>query len=72
MKLVKITILSIIIIIVGIISISYVTTESNMIEEIEENPSEQISQLIEWDSDNLFKVWLILKISELLMVNQYL
>jgi len=27
-----------------------------MIEEIEENPSEQISQLIEWDSDNLFKV----------------
>ena len=56
MKLVKITILSIVIIIVGIISISYVTTESNMIEEIEENPSEQISQLIEWDSDNLFKV----------------
>ena len=56
MKLVKITILSIVIIIVGIISISYVTTESNMIEEIEENPSEQINQLIEWDSDNLFKV----------------
>ena len=56
MKLVKITILSIVIIIVGIISISYVTTESNMIEEIEENPSEQTSQLIEWDSDNLFKV----------------
>nr|AIF22823.1 hypothetical protein [uncultured marine thaumarchaeote SAT1000_10_G09] len=56
MKLVKITILSIVIIIVGIISISYVTTESNMIEEIEENPSEQINQLIEWDSDKLFKV----------------
>ena len=56
MKLVKITILSIVIIIVGIISISYVTTESNMIEEIEKNPSEQINQLIEWDSDKLFKV----------------
>ena len=50
MKLVKITILSIVIIIVGIISIS------NMIEEIEKNPSEQINQLIEWDSDKLFKV----------------
>ena len=56
MKLVKITILSIVIIIVGIISISYVTTESNIIEKIEENPSEQTNQLIEWDSDNLFKV----------------
>jgi hypothetical protein len=27
-----------------------------MIEEIEEKPSVKISQLIEWDSDNLFKV----------------
>jgi hypothetical protein len=56
MKLVKITILSIFIIIVGAISLSYLTTESTMIEKIEENPTAEINQLIEWDSDNLFKV----------------
>ena len=53
MKFVKITILAITIIILGIISLSYFTTESNTIVE---NQTEQTSQLIEWDSGNLFKI----------------
>ena len=53
MKLIKIGILTLIIIIIGIISVSYFTTESNIIET---NQNEEKTELIEWDSGNLFKV----------------
>ena len=53
MKLMKIGILTLIIIIIGTISVSYVTTESNIIET---NQNEEKTELIEWDSGNLFKV----------------
>jgi len=53
MKLIKIGILSLIIIIIGTISVSYFTTESNIIET---NQNEEKTELIEWDSGNLFKV----------------
>jgi hypothetical protein len=53
MKLIKIGILTLIIIIIGTISVSYFTTESNIIET---NQNEEKTELIEWDSGNLFKV----------------
>jgi hypothetical protein len=53
MKLIKIGILTLIIIIIGTISVSYVTTESDIIET---NQNEEKTELIEWDSGNLFKV----------------
>jgi len=53
MKLMKIGILTLIIIIIGTISVSYITTESNTIET---NQIEDKTELIEWDSGNLFKV----------------
>jgi hypothetical protein len=53
MKLIKIGILTLIIIIIGTISVSYLTTESNTIET---NQIEDKTELIEWDSGNLFKV----------------
>jgi hypothetical protein len=53
MKLIKIGILTLIIIIIGTISASYFTTESNIIET---NQNEEKTELIEWDSGNLFKV----------------
>ena len=53
MKLIKIGILSMIIIIIGIISASYFTTELNIIGK---NQSEEQTKLIEWVSGNLFKV----------------
>ena len=53
MKLIKIAILSLIIIIIGTISVSYFTTELNIIET---NQNEEETELIEWDSGNLFKV----------------
>jgi hypothetical protein len=53
MKLIKIGILTLIIIIIGTISASYFTTESNIIET---NQNEEKIELIEWDSGNLFKV----------------
>jgi hypothetical protein len=53
MKLIKIVILTLIIIILGTISVSYFTTESNIIET---NQNEEKTELIEWDSGNLFKV----------------
>ena len=56
MKLIKITILSIIIIILGIASASYITTESNTIEKIEMNQNEEDAKLIEWGSENLFRI----------------
>ena len=46
-------ILTLIIIIIGTISVSYFTTESNIIET---NQNEEKTELIEWDSGNLFKV----------------
>ena len=46
-------ILTLIIIIIGTISVSYFTTESNIIET---NQSEEETELIEWHSGNLFKV----------------
>ena len=57
MKLVKITIISIIII-VGIISLSYFTTESSVIEKIEMNQNIEKTELIEWPSvpEDLFKI----------------
>ena len=45
--------LSLIIIIIGIISVSYLTTGSNTIET---NQNEEKTELIEWDSGNLFRV----------------
>ena len=53
MKLIKIGILTLIVIIIGTISVSYFTTESNIIET---NQNEEKTELIEWDSGNLFKV----------------
>ena len=53
MELKKIGILTLIIIIIGTISVSYVTTESDIIET---NQNEEKTELIEWDSGNLFKV----------------
>jgi hypothetical protein len=53
MKLIKMGILTLIIIIIGTISVSYFTTESNIIET---NQNEEKTELIEWDSGNLFKV----------------
>ena len=53
MKLIKIGILTLIIIIIGTISVSYFTTESDIIET---NQNEEKTELIEWDSGNLFKV----------------
>jgi hypothetical protein len=53
MKLIKIGILTLIIIIIGIISVSYLTTESNTIET---NQTEEKTELIEWASVKLFKV----------------
>jgi hypothetical protein len=53
MKLIKIGILSLIIIIIGTISLSYLTTASNTIET---SQNEEETELIEWDSGNLFKV----------------
>jgi hypothetical protein len=53
MKLIKIGILTLMIIIIGTISASYFTTESNIIET---NQNEEKTELIEWDSGNLFKV----------------
>jgi hypothetical protein len=53
MKLMKIGILTLIIIIIGTISVSYLTTESNTIET---NQIEDKTELIEWNSGNLFKV----------------
>jgi hypothetical protein len=58
MKLVKITMISIVIIIVVIISLSYFTTESSIIEKIEMNQNIKKTELIEWPSDSgdLFKI----------------
>ena len=53
MKLIKIGILTLIIIIIGTVSVSYLTTESNTIET---NQTEEKTELIEWNSGNLFKV----------------
>jgi hypothetical protein len=53
MKLIKIGILTLIIIIIGTILVSYFTTESNIIET---NQNEEKTELIEWHSGNLFKV----------------
>ena len=53
MKLIKIGILTLIVIIIGTISVSYFTTESNIIET---DQNEGKTELIEWDSGNLFKV----------------
>ena len=51
MKLIIIGICGIIIIFTGIVTMFYLSTESNTIEE---KPNEQITQLIEWNSGNLF------------------
>jgi len=49
-------ILGIIIIIIGIISVSYFTIESNTIENVEEKQIEQNLELIEWDLGDLFNI----------------
>jgi hypothetical protein len=58
MKLIKITILSSIVIIAGIISLSYLTTESSIVEKPELIQNEEKTELIEWQQGpkDLFKI----------------